>query len=76
MFIFMLEFIFAKMINPSIDRKVRAKLVLYDTAIFFVCAMLASLFNQGWIAYIGYVLPVIYTSITFRHIVKVVIPKK
>ena len=76
LFIFMLEFIFAKMINPSIDRKVRAKLVLYDTAIFFICAMLASLFNQGWIVYVGYILPVIYTSITFRHIVKVVIPKK
>lgn len=74
--LFLLEFIFAKMINPTIERKVRAKLVLYDVNIFFLCAMLASLFNQGWIVYLGYILPVIYTTITFKHIIRIVIPKK
>ena len=76
MMMFLISFIYAKFINPSIDGKVRAKLVLYDVTIFLVCAMLASLFNQGWIIYIGYSLPIIYTTITFKHIVRVVIPKK
>ena len=73
---FLVSFIFARMINPTIEGKVRAKLALYDTNIFLVCAMLASLFNVGWIAYIGYALPIIYTSITFKHIIRVVIPKR
>ncbi len=76
MSLFLVAFIFARMINPTIEGKVRAKLVLYDTIIFLVCAMFASLFNLGWIAYIGYALPMIYTSITFKHIIRVVVPKK
>lgn len=76
MMMFLIGFVFAKFINPSIEGKVRAKLVLYDTIIFLVCAMLASLFNQGWIVYVGYSLPMIYVAITFKHIIRVVIPKK
>ena len=76
MVVFLVSFIFAKLINPTIEGKVRAKLSLYDTNIFLVCAIMASLFNLGWIAYIGYMLPIIYTSITFKHIIRVVIPKK
>lgn len=76
MMLFLVSFIFARMINPTIEGKVRAKLVLYDTVSFLVFAMLASLFNAGWLAYIGYALPAVYTSITFKHIVRVVIPKR
>ena len=76
MMLFLVSFIFARMINPTIEGKVRAKLVLYDANIFLVCAMLASLFNAGWIVYIGYALPMIYTTRTFKHIIRVVIPKK
>ena len=74
--LFFLSFIFAKIINPTIEKKVRAKLVLYDTIIYFVVAMISSLFNVGAFIYVAYSLPVIYTSITFRHIVRVVIPKR
>ena len=76
MVVFLVAFIFARMINPSIEGKVRAKLALYDSNIFLICAMFASLFNISWILYIGYMLPMIYTSVTFKHIIKVVIPKK
>lgn len=76
MMLFLVSFIFARMINPTIEGKVRAKLVLYDVIIFLVCSMLASLFNVGWIVYIGYSLPLIYTTITFKHIIRVVIPKR
>ena len=68
-------FAFAYMINPTIDRKVRIRLCLYDGLIFFVVSMLASLFNAAWLVYVGYCMPVIYTTITFRHIVRVVIKK-
>ena len=76
MALFLVSFIFAKMINPTIEGKVRAKLSLYDANIYLVFAMFASLFNITWLVYIGYMLPMIYTTITFKHIIRVVIPKR
>lgn len=73
--LFLVCFLFARMVNPTIEGKVRAKLVLYDNVVFLVFTILASLFNQGWLAYVAYSLPMIYTMITFRHIVRVVVPK-
>lgn len=73
---FLLAFIFAKLINPTIEGKVRAKLVMYDTIIYFVVAILTCLFNVAGLIYVAYSLPIIYTSITFRHIVRVVVPKR
>ncbi len=66
-------YIFAGLINQTIDRKVRIKLCFYDGVVFLVGAFFACLFNIGWLLYASFVLPLIYAAITFRHIVKVVI---
>lgn len=66
-------YIFAGLINQTIDRKVRIKLCFYDGLVFFVGAFFACIFNVGWLLYASFVLPLIYATITFRHIVKVVI---
>ncbi|MDE5715482.1 MAG: hypothetical protein K2I42_05050 [Anaeroplasmataceae bacterium] len=60
-------------INPTIDRNVRFRLCLYDSCVFFVGSFFAFLFNIDFISYIALALPLLYTLITFRHIVKVVI---
>lgn len=60
-------------INPTIDRGVRVRLCFYDSCIYFVASFFAYLFNISFISYIALALPLLYTLITFRHIVKVVI---
>lgn len=66
-------FAISKIVNPSIDRDVRLKLVMYDACIFFVALMFAEMLNVAFLEYFGIILPGIYTYITFKHIVKVVI---
>lgn len=66
---------YAMLINPTIDAPIRYKLCFYDGLIYFVVGIFASLFNAGWLSYISFVVPIIYVSITFRHIVKVVVQK-
>ncbi|MDE7263292.1 MAG: hypothetical protein K2N64_01345 [Anaeroplasmataceae bacterium] len=58
--------------NPTIDRGVRAKLSFYDGCVFFVGSFFAYLFNVSIIIYFALALPLIYTLITFRHIIKIV----
>lgn len=60
-------------INPTISRGVRAKFCFYDGCAFLVGAFFAYLFNVGILLYFALALPLIYTIITFRHVVKVVI---
>lgn len=62
-------------INPTIDRDVRIKLCFYDGCIFFIGCFFAHLFDFGILVYFSLLLPMIYTLITFRHIVKIVIRK-
>lgn len=68
-------YIFAGFINLGIDRGIRVKLVAYDACIFLVEMFFITLFNWGSIIYIAMILPLIFTFITFRHIVKVVVRK-
>lgn len=60
-------------INPTINRVVRAKLCLYDGCVFFIGTFFAYLFNSDIITYFSLALPLIYTLVTFRHIIKIVI---
>ncbi len=66
---------YATFINPTIDKPIRIKLVFYDSLIYFVVNLFASLFNFGWLTYVAIVFPLIYVTITFRHIVKVVVKR-
>lgn len=63
--------IFTSLLNPTIDRKVRIKLCFYDGLIFFICCFFAMLFNVDMIIYISFLFPIIFSNITFRHILKV-----
>ncbi|MCM1130393.1 MAG: hypothetical protein NC310_03125 [Roseburia sp.] len=60
-------------INPTINRGVRIKLCMYDGCVFFVGTFFAYLFNSDIITYFSLALPLVYTLVTFRHIIKVVI---
>ncbi|MDE5547323.1 MAG: hypothetical protein K2I88_07650, partial [Anaeroplasmataceae bacterium] len=60
-------------INPTINRGVRAKLCFYDGCVFFIGSFFAYLFNSDFLIYISLALPLVYTLVTFRHIIKVII---
>lgn len=74
MMVVLLSF-YALAINPTIDRNIRIKLCMYDALSYFSVSFFAELFNVYWLSYLALVLPIIYCTITFRHIVKVVIKK-
>lgn len=58
-------------INPKIDWKTRVKLCLYSSGVFFMVMIFAVLLNYVWIQYLAMILPLIYTNITFSHIIKI-----
>ncbi|MBD5391063.1 hypothetical protein HDR67_03570 [bacterium] len=62
-------------INPTINRGVRAKFSFYDGCVFLIGAFFAYLFNVEILLYLALALPLVYTGITFRHVVKVVIKR-
>lgn len=74
MMVVLLSF-YALAINHTIDRGIRIKLCMYDALSYFTVSFFAELFGIYWLSYIALVLPIIYCTITFRHIVKVVIKK-
>lgn len=67
--------IYARLLNPTIDRNIRFKLCFYDGLVYFVGACFACLFDIQWLSYVTFILPLIYATITFRHIIKVVVKK-
>ena len=66
-------YVFSIFVNPTIDRGIRVKLCMYDCISFFVLSTVGILFNAGWFVYIAACVPGIFTLITFKHIVKVVV---
>ncbi|HIT50204.1 MAG TPA: hypothetical protein IAD46_04170 [Candidatus Pelethenecus faecipullorum] len=66
-------FVFTYFLNPSIEGKIRIKLVFYDAMIFFFVELLSVLFAMSWLQYVALILPIVYANITFRHIVRVVV---
>ncbi len=69
-------YIFSIGINPTIQKNVRAKLCFYDSCSFFVCQFFAYLFNSEILIYLALILPIIYSFITFRHIIRVVVKRE
>ena len=75
-FVFVLIcFFFSKGINPTIDKKVRVKLCFYDNLIYFVVCLVNVMVSVELLDYVGLILPLIFTFITFRHIVRVPVNK-
>jgi len=71
-FVFVLiSYFFSRGINNTIDSKIRAKLCFYDNLIYFIVCMVVCLVGIEWLSFIGVLLPLIYTFVTFRHIVRV-----
>lgn len=68
-------FVLSISINPTIDKKVRTKLSFYDGCIFLVGSFFAYLFNASIIVYFALPCPLIFSFITFRHIIRVIIRK-
>lgn len=64
-------FIFSYYVNPSIEGKIRIRLCLYDTLIFFVIVSLSFMFRAMWLQYISMIVPAIFSFITFSHIIKI-----
>ena len=64
-------FIFTYMINPTIKFEVRARLIIYDSLIFFFVFSLAFIFNVEFLEYLAFAIALFYSSITFRHIIRV-----
>lgn len=63
--------LFSFYVNPGIAMKVRWKLLVYDSLIYFFGMVFSVIFAYGIIEYIALVLPLIYTNITFRHIIRI-----
>lgn len=63
--------LFSTASNPTIEMKVRMKLVLYDSLPYLFIMMLMYMFNFSYLQYLALLLPFIYSIITFRHILRV-----
>ena len=64
-------FIFTYLINPTIKFEVRARLMIYDSLIFFFIFSLAFIFNVEFLEYLAFAIALFYSSITFRHIIRI-----
>ena len=63
--------LFSFYVNSGIAMKVRWKLLIYDSLVYFFVMIFSIVFAYGFIEYIALVLPLIYSNITFRHIIRV-----
>ncbi|MCR5350329.1 MAG: hypothetical protein K6E20_04980 [Acholeplasmatales bacterium] len=68
-------FIFSLLANPVIASKIRIKLVIYDSLIFFVVSSISVLFGATFLMYLALIMAVFYSNITFSHIIKVKVKK-
>ena len=57
--------------NPDIQGKVRVKLCLYSTLIYFVVMIFALLYDAKWLQYVALCLPILFTNMTFSRIIRV-----
>ena len=57
--------------NPNISLSKRAKLVIYDSLIYFVVMTFTVIFNASFLLYVAMFLPIIYCNFTFTHIIRV-----
>ncbi len=69
--IFICALVFSFFTNPNIDIKIRLKLCFYSISVYFLIIILSMLFDAAWLQYLALFLPIVYTNITFSHIIKV-----
>ena len=63
-------FLFTMLSNPSIGKGVRFKLCCLDSLIFILVFAFQVLFDIPWLIFVGAALPIIYSNVTFMHIVR------
>ena len=63
-------FIFSLFSNPTIGKGVRFKLCCLDSLIFILVFAFQLMFKIEWLIYVALTLPVIYSNVTFMHIVR------
>ena len=68
---FAIMLFYSYLINPTIKAPVRLKLTVYDLLIFFFVYTMYEIIQISLLQYVAYVIPVLYTSITFRHIIRI-----
>ncbi len=70
-FVIILCLLSAYFLNPTIEFKIRIKLVLYDSVSYFYWYLIALLIDVSWVQYIALLVPFVFTSITFAHIKRI-----
>ncbi|MBR6072425.1 MAG: hypothetical protein IKP77_06335 [Acholeplasmatales bacterium] len=63
--------VYSYFINPSIAMGVRAKLVIYDSLVYFIVMFFMIVFEAKFLQYVALIFPLIYCSMTFSHILRV-----
>lgn len=58
-------------LNPTITGKIRFKLAIYSVSVFYLVMTLSLMLNAAWLQYVAIILPLVYSNITFAHIIKV-----
>jgi len=69
--VFVISLVVSFFINGDIQGKVRAKLCIYSTLIYFLVMIIAIIYSAQWLQYVALCLPFIYTNITFSRIIRV-----
>lgn len=63
--------VYSYFINPGIAMGKRSKLVIYDSLIYFIVMFFTIAFEFQYLQYAAIILPFIYCSFTFSHIIRV-----
>ncbi|MCR5113198.1 MAG: hypothetical protein K6A63_04610 [Acholeplasmatales bacterium] len=69
--IIVIMLVYSYLINPTIKGPVRVKLIAYDIIIFFFAFSLYEIIGVSIISFIAFVMPIFYTGVTFRHIIRI-----
>jgi len=64
-------FIYSYFTNPYIVVNKRAKLVIYDSLIYFFVMTFTVIINVSFLQYVALFLPIVYCNFTFTHIIRV-----
>lgn len=57
--------------NPEIQGRIRVKLCMYSTLVYFLVMIIAIIYSAQWLQYVALGLPLIFTNITFSRIIRV-----
>jgi hypothetical protein len=63
-------FLFTMLSNPTIGKGVRLKLCCLDSLIFILVFAFQVMYSIPWLIYIAAALPVLYSNVTFMHIIR------